>query len=144
MTEAADQIAANWAQVLAAISVAAGAVIAVVTIRSGRRISRQENTFRYLERQDLAEFRASIASARLVWGLRGRSPGVVTAAYDSLPYIQQVEVIRVLDMYDEICTIYQSGLFDESVFVTMFAPYVMAYWREAHCLISHLRKRPPA
>jgi hypothetical protein len=45
-------------------------------------------------------------------------------------------------MYDEICTIYQSGLFDESVFVTMFAPYVMAYWREAHCLISHLRKRP--
>jgi hypothetical protein len=70
MTEAADQIAANWAQVLAAISVAAGAVIAVVTIRSGRRISGQENTFRYLERQDLAEFRASIASARLVWGLR--------------------------------------------------------------------------
>ncbi len=140
MTEASDQVFANWAQVCSAGLLLVGALIAIFTIHNARSVSRAETTFRYLERQDSAEFSACIASARKVWATsKRRGPAIGLARYEALDYDGRVRLIRVLNFYEELSTVYETDLFDDTVFRKFFAPTLMAFWLEAHWLILHLR-----
>jgi hypothetical protein len=137
-----DQVAANWAQVASACALVAGALIAYFTIVSGRKTSRVEASFRYLDRQNGEPIAARIAAARLTWGVRpGEAKDAGVVRLKALDYAADVAFISVLDFYEEVCSVYQQSLLDETIFRNQLAPCVLLYWREAYSVIEYLRTK---
>lgn len=140
MSPPLDQSVADWAQLAAAVALCAGAIIAVVTVRTGRRVARQEAVFRYLERHD-----SDAVSQLLTWAngfivLRnGETPLVGIVRYQRLSDYQQDQVWRVLNFWEEIGAIYLQGLFDDSIFRETLAPLLIESWMDTHWLVNHLR-----
>jgi hypothetical protein len=135
-----DQVLANWATVVAPITILLGALVAIRAIRANRRVSRQETAFKYLQRQDSGEFVPVIMGARDVWLLReSQTMAQGKARYEALSYQEKVQIFRVFNFYEELSAFYGLGLLDKQVASEMLAPTVMLYWEEAFWLVDDIR-----
>ena len=140
MSQPLDQVLANWAQVVAAAALCAGAIIAVVTVRTGRRAARQEAVFRYLERHDSESFSQLLTWANGILVLReGEHPLAGIVRYQRLSDYQQDQLWRVLNFWEEISAIYMEGLFEDAIFRETLAPLLIESWLDTHWLVNHLR-----
>jgi hypothetical protein len=140
VAETVSQLFANWAAVFAASALVGGVIVAMVTIWGNHQDATAATTFRYLERQDEARFTRHIMAARKVWKLApSEAKANGEARYTSLSYYQMWQLFRVLNFYEELCTLYHHHQFNKAVFDKELAPYVIVYWLEAHWLINLIR-----
>lgn len=141
MNPTLEQSFADWAQVAAAAALIAGAIIAVVTIRTGRKLARQETVFRYLERHDSDSVTQLFTWAAGTLVLRdGETPDAGKERYRRLSDFQQDQIWRVLNFWEEISAIYLQHLFDESIFRQTLGPFLIESWLDTHWLVNHLRQ----
>lgn len=143
--EPLDQIIANWAAFAAAVGVFLGALIALVTIVTGRRASRREAVFRFLERQDTDRYAALFSWADgiiVIPAASGMTPALAFDRFEQLPPSQQDRIWGLFNFWEEVCMAYRQGLLDKWLFQEALAPLVIQAWQEARWLVDRLRVDP--
>jgi len=120
-----------------------GAFIAWRSLRASRAIARFDTVVRYFERYWSRDFTRSVSFALREFGLAPgyTEPQVVArrAKFAASTYTQRMGLYRVLNFFEELGTVYDGGLLDNKIILSMFGGHSIQLWTQLHWLIDDAR-----
>lgn len=142
MRQDLETLAAAAAAVQTALLLVA-AVIAWRSLRASRAAAKYEAVVRYFERYWSTDFIDTVNRALMGYGLPPPADAAAARAqlakYKSAPYADKLSVHRVLNFFEELGILYDAGVLDNKLLLSMFGGHSIQMWRQFSWLVEEGR-----
>lgn len=130
---------------LQALLLGVAALVAWRSLRASRAVAKVDNVVRYFERYWSRDFNRSVSFVMREFGL---SPGASDQEiidhrqkYLRATYSERLALFRVLNFFEELGTVYEGGVLDNKLILSMFSGHSIQMWGQFKWLVDDLRGR---